>query len=79
LWPQTVPDNASIRITAALPDGSVEPLLWLHDYKTQFGHPFLLRTPLDLPAGTIIHGIPADASVGLLPAGTLAEHERAQN
>src|SRR5712691_2569246 len=63
LWPRTVPDNASFQVTAELPDGSVEPLLWLHDYKPQFGHPFLLRTPLELPAGTVIRGVPAGASV----------------
>jgi hypothetical protein len=67
LLPKTVPDGASIQITAELPDGSVEPLLWLRNYKNAFAHPFLLRTPLDLPPGTVIRGVPADASVNLLP------------
>jgi hypothetical protein len=43
-------------------------LVWLMEYKPQFGHPFLFRTPLVLPAGTIIQGVPKDASVFLLPA-----------
>lgn len=68
LWPQTVPDKASFQITATLPDGSVVPLLWLQEYKTKWSHPFLLRTPLDLPAGTVIHGVPAGASLVLLKA-----------
>jgi hypothetical protein len=68
LWPQSLPEKASLQITAELPDGSVEPLLWLLDYKPQFGHPFLLRQPLDLPRGTVIRGIPAGASIALLPA-----------
>ena len=38
------------------------------DYKAQFGHPFLFRSPLDLPAGTIIRGVPEGASIFLLPA-----------
>ncbi|HEY4360058.1 MAG TPA: cytochrome c [Bryobacteraceae bacterium] len=68
LWPQTIPDKASFQIVATLPDGSVQPLLWIQEYKTQWGHPFLLRAPLDLPKGTLIQGIPAGASVVLLKA-----------
>jgi len=67
LVPKSVPDGASIQITAELPDGSIEPLLWLRNYKASFGHPFLLRTPLDLPAGTVIRGVPADSGVVLVP------------
>jgi hypothetical protein len=68
LWPRTVQDGASFQITAELPDGSVEPLLWLQNYKKSWDHPFLLRHPLDLPAGTMIRGVPAGSSVALIPA-----------
>jgi hypothetical protein len=68
IWPQAVPDKASFQIVASLPDGSLQPLVWIQDYKTQWGHPFLFRTPLDLPKGTTIQGIPAGASVVLLKA-----------
>ena len=67
LMPKTVPDGASIQITAEFPDGAVEPLLWLREYKATFAHPFLLRTPIELPPGTVIRGVPADASIDLLP------------
>jgi|SRR5215472_12893899 hypothetical protein len=67
LLPQLIPEKASIRITANLPDGSVEPLLWLETYKAQFGHAFWFRTPLNLPAGTVIKGVPSNAKVALLP------------
>lgn len=67
LWPRTVGDGASFKITAELPDGSVEPLLWLHNYKKQYGHAFLLRRPLTLPAGTVVRGVPRDATVVLFP------------
>ena len=67
LLPKDVPDGASFQVTAELPDGSVEPLLWLQNYKKQYGHPFLLRRPLALPAGSVIRGVPQDASVALLP------------
>ena len=67
LWPRTVPDGASFQVTAELPDGSIEPLLWLRNYKKAFEHPFLLRRPLELPVGTIVRGVPDDASVALEP------------
>jgi hypothetical protein len=67
LLPVAVPDKASFQVTAELPDGSVEPLVWVENYKTQFTHPFLLRTPLELPSGTIIRGLPADVKMALLP------------
>ena len=66
LMPRKVPAGASIQITAELPDGSIEPLLWLKDYKDAFAHPFLLRKPIVLPTGTVIKGVPQGASVSLL-------------
>jgi hypothetical protein len=60
--------NASMQVVAELPDGSIEPLIWLDNYQEKFAHPFLLRKPLVLPAKTIIRGVPAGASVRLLPA-----------
>jgi len=67
LVPQKVPAKASLQITAELPDGSVVPLLWLFPFKPAYAHPFLLRNAVQLPGGTIIRGVPADASVLLLP------------
>jgi hypothetical protein len=68
LWPEKVPEKGSFQIIAQLPDGTIEPLLWLQDYKAQFGHPFLFRTPITLPARTVIRGIPPGAKIALLPA-----------
>jgi hypothetical protein len=68
LIPQEVPPGASLRIMARLPDGSIEPLLWLYEYKAVHKHAFLLRKPLTLPAGTVIRGVPKGSSVILLPA-----------
>jgi hypothetical protein len=66
LLPLSIPPKASIRIVACLPDGSMEPLLWLETYKPEFGHPFYLRNALKLPAGTVIRGIPTTARLALL-------------
>jgi hypothetical protein len=62
-----VDPGASFQMIAELPDGSIQPLLWLQPYKPAFGHPFWLRVPLALPAGTVIRGVPAGAVVDLLP------------
>lgn len=69
-WPNTLPPKASLQVTIMLPDGRVAPLVWLHDYTSQYSHPFLLRSPLLLPVGTVIHGLPAGASLVLLPVAT---------
>ena len=66
LLAKSVPPG-SYQIIAELPDGRIEPLVWLDDYKEQFGHPFLYRAPLELPAGTVISGIPPGATIFLLP------------
>lgn len=68
LLPVTVPEKSSFQVTAELPDGSVEPLVWIENYNTKYAHSFRLRMPLDLPAGTVIRGIPANAKIALLPA-----------
>jgi hypothetical protein len=64
--PVSVPEKASFQVLAELPDGSVEPLVWFQDYKVKFAHAFLLRSPLTLPAGTVIRGVPEEAKIGLV-------------
>jgi len=66
LLAKSVPPG-SFQIIAELPDGRIEPLVWLDEYKEQFAHPFLFRAPLELPAGTVISGIPPGATIFLLP------------
>ena len=66
LLPEKIASNQSIRVTAALPNGAVEPLIWLHQYDGRYPHPFMFRKSVRLPAGTIINGVPTDAVVRLL-------------
>jgi len=66
LLPEQVQPGQSFQVTAVLPNGHVEPLLWLHGYDARYAHPFLLRTPLRLPAGTVIRGVPPNAVLVLL-------------
>lgn len=68
LLPQGVRRDATMRVTAVLPDGTVKPLVWLYEYDERFKHLFLLRSPLALPAGTVIRGVRPPARLELLPA-----------
>jgi hypothetical protein len=68
VMPVKVPAGQSMRIMASLPDGSVEPLVWLHHYDDRYGHPFLFRRAMPLPAGTVIRGVAPGAIVNLIPA-----------
>ena len=67
LQPERVAAVSSMRITAVLPGGSVQPLVWLHEYKPVYAHPFLFREPVRLPAGTEIQGVPSDAVILFFP------------
>ncbi|HEX5229804.1 MAG TPA: hypothetical protein VFW44_18960 [Bryobacteraceae bacterium] len=68
LVPKNVPDDAAFQIIAERPDGSIEPLIWFEHYHAKFAHPFFYRNPIELPAGTRIHGVPKASTVVLLPA-----------
>src|SRR5262245_8758217 len=70
LMPRKVAPGQSMRVTALLPNGAVEPLLWLHGYDERFSHPFLFRKSIPLPAGTVIRGVPAADLIELIPANS---------
>jgi hypothetical protein len=57
--PSIVPEGASLRLTAELPDGSIEPLLWLRDYQPRYKRTYSLRAPLRMPKGTVLNVSPA--------------------
>jgi hypothetical protein len=46
--------GADVQVTARRPDGTIEPLLWLYNYKPEWKHTFTYRTPIQLPKGTVI-------------------------
>jgi hypothetical protein len=66
LIPGRVPEGKPMQVVAIRPNGSVEPLVWLYEYRNQYRHPFLFRKPLSLPAGTVIRGLPPGATLTLL-------------
>ena len=52
LWPRLGPGAVSLEITALRPDGTVEPMLWLNNYRTEWPTSYILKEPVALPAGT---------------------------
>jgi len=68
VWPRKVAPNASFQVTAELPDGSIQPLLWLQHFKPAYSHAFWYRNPLTLPRGTVIRGVDPGSTIELLPA-----------
>ncbi len=52
LWPDVGPEGRSVELTAVLPDGRVEPMLWLRQYRTDFRSPYLMDDSVTLPKGT---------------------------
>jgi hypothetical protein len=45
---------STAQVIATRPDGSIEPLLWLRNYKVEWHRTFVYREPVLLPAGTTI-------------------------
>lgn len=52
LWPSLGPGARSFEVTALRPDGTVEPMLWLNNYRVEWPTSYILREPVALPAGT---------------------------
>ena len=67
VFPERVSPETSAKIVAVLPSGEIVPLVWLYGYREQFSHAFWLDKTLNLPAGTVISGVPEDDSVLLIP------------
>ncbi len=60
-------DGQSMLVDAWLPDGRIEHLIWLRDYRKEWTREYLFREPLKLPAGTTIHvKAPASAKAVLI-------------
>jgi len=46
----------SVKVTAKLPDGSVEPLISIPDWNFNWQHYYQYKTPVKLPEGTVLEG-----------------------
>ena len=61
--PNSLTEGSSVKLIATGPDGLIEPLIWLYDYKPQFNRSYYFRKPLKLPAGTRIEAYPGSAGL----------------
>jgi len=62
IQPQRINDGRVVMVTATRPDGSVEPLLWLYNYKLQFPHIYWYQSTIRLEAATRIDVTPPGAA-----------------
>ena len=65
LRPKNLKPGASVKVIADRPEGVIEPLLWVYNYKPEFDRTYYLRTPVTLPAGARIEASPATAHIAL--------------
>jgi hypothetical protein len=54
VWPELGEGGRSLEMTAVKPDGVVQPLLWIQDYRRDWPTPYIFQTPVSLPRGTTI-------------------------
>lgn len=52
-------EGSSIQAVAEKPDGTIEPLIWIYDYKPKYDRTYYFRGALTFPAGTKIETFPA--------------------
>ena len=60
-------EGSSVKAIAQLPDGEIEQLIWIYDYKPKYDQAYYFAKPLNFPAGTKIETYPAGPSLALLP------------
>jgi len=77
---KTFKKGDTVQIIATLPDGAIEPLLWIYQYNPAFQRTYYYKAPLSLPPGTQIGMSPAGAGTVALftsPASKLPQKTRA--
>jgi hypothetical protein len=70
LRPERLAAGESLEVTAYRPDGGVERLIWIRDWRPQWERTYYFRHPVRLPKGTRIaaySGKPAEAALALAP------------
>jgi len=68
ITPRDMPQGSSMEVTAYKPDGSVEHLIWLRNYREEWNRAYWFRDPVRLPAGTKVAvdaTAPAAAAISL--------------
>jgi hypothetical protein len=61
-----VPSSGELQVIAQLPDGVIEPLIWIDKFNPDYSQTYYFRDPIRFPAGTRIEITPHDGSVVLV-------------
>jgi hypothetical protein len=73
IWPKLGAGARSIEVTAIKPDGVVEPMLWVNNYRVEWPSPYIVKDADTLPAGTRVimttyYDNKTDAAIAARPA-----------
>ena len=73
IWPRVGSGARSIEVTAIRPDGIVDPMLWVNNYRADWPSPYILKDAIALPAGTRLvmtayYDNKSDAAIAAKPA-----------
>ena len=60
--PRHIAPGASLDIAASKPDGSVEHLIWIRNWRPEWDRTYYFRRPLRLPKGTRVAAYSSDAA-----------------
>jgi hypothetical protein len=60
--PVSILPGESFKLTARRPDGRVEPLLWIRNYRPEWNQTYIYRRPIRLPGGTRLEVHPPQAA-----------------
>lgn len=66
IQPGSIPPSGALQVIAVLPDGAVEPLLWVQKFNPAYNQPYWFKTPLTFPVGTTIQISPPAGKASLL-------------
>lgn len=63
-----LPEGAEAKVVLRHPDGSIQPLVWIRNWKPRFAHDFVFRTPVQALAGAQVRilGAPPGARVEMV-------------
>jgi hypothetical protein len=76
ITPRELTAGASMEVTASLPDGGVERLIWLRNYREEWTRTYWFREPMRLPKGTRIVVDATAGSAAAISAATTAHSSR---
>ena len=73
IWPRLGAGARSVEVTAIKPDGVVDPMLWVNNYRAEWPAPYILKEAIELPAGTRLvmtayYDNATDAAIAAKPA-----------